>query len=257
MNNIKFNFKKLFSLKGAALVLITATAITSTTACAKEVDCSITDAHAHLYQNKAGYIRYIDEEYTSYKGFERQDEYVLIEEGEKDIYKVMKKHGLMRIDDNLEVIKKQQEENKDYFEYRYKYTYMNSIPHFHSNGKTTTVFYTYYPVTRYSWTTNENHGRLTGEIRLCHYTYTGYKIVENEKGKLVIVASDPVDDITTIMDEYPYIKKSYSKIVNIDGTDLDYEDGPEEDMTPEEKRRVEKYEKENSTYENGTQKTKK
>lgn len=256
MKNIKLNYKKLFSLKGAALVLITTTAIFCTTACAKEVDCSISDAHAHLYQNEAGFIRYIDEEYTSYKGFERQDDYIIIED-EEDIYKVMKKHGLMRIDDNLEVIKKQQEENKDYFEYRYKYTYMNPIPHVHSNGKTTTVFYTYNPVTRYSWTTDENHRKLTGEIRLCHYTYTAYKIVENEKGKLVIKASEPVDDITTIMDEYPYIQKSYSKIVNIDGTDLDYEDGPEENMTSEEKNRAEEYDKDNTTYETGIQKTKK
>ena len=60
------------------MVLITATAITSTTACAKEVDCSIAEAHAHLYQNNSGYIRYIDEEYTSYKGFERQEEYILL-----------------------------------------------------------------------------------------------------------------------------------------------------------------------------------
>jgi hypothetical protein len=235
---------KLFSLKGAALVLITATAITSTTACAKEVDRSIAEAHAHLYQNKAGYIRYIDEEYTKYKGYERKDDYILIN-GQEELYEVMKEHNLMRIDDNLELIQKQQEENKDYFEYRYKYTYMNGIPQFRTNGKTTSVYYVYYPVTRYSWTTDENHSRLTGEMRLCHYTYTGYKIVE-ENGKLVVKSSQPVDDITSIMDEYPFVKKSYYKLVNIDGSELDYEDGPEENMTKEEQKRVAEYERKNN-----------
>lgn len=51
-----------------------------------------------------------------------------------------------------------------------------------------------------------------------------------------------MEDLTTVMDEYPYIKQTYHKIVNTEGEEVDYEDGKEEDLTPEEKKRIESYE---------------
>lgn len=238
--NIRLNLKKFVSLRGVALALALTTSATALTGCGKKAECSINDSHAHLYTNEQGYIRYIDKEYLSYEGYERKDEYINIE-GEEDLYKFLNKKNLMRIDDNIDLILSIQESNVDYMEYKYRYTYMQPIPHTMKVGKTTTTYFTYIPSTRYSWTSNPNHSRLTGDERLCHYVYIAYKIEKNEKGKYVLIPSEQVDDIITVMEEYPYITKKFYKTVDIYGEELDYEDGREEDLTDEEKSRIEEY----------------
>lgn len=243
--NIKFNFDKLFGLRGVALVLALTTTI-GLAGCGKKADCDVSGKHAHLYKNETGYIRYIDKEYLSYEGYSRNDEYVSIE-GKEDLYKFLDKKDLMRIDDNLELVKQTQENDKDYTEYRYKYTYMQPIPHIMRVGKVTTTYFTYIPHTRYSWTSDPNHSRLTGETRLCHHVYVAYKVEKDEKGKFVLIPSPDVEDLTTVMDEYPYIKKSYTKIVTIDGKEADYEDGKQEDLSDEDKKRADEYDAQQNT----------
>lgn len=239
--NFKFNLEKLVNMRGLALVLVAATCTTSLAGCGKKADCNIDGSHAHLYTNEQGYIRYIDKEYLTYEGYNRNDEYISIE-GEENLYKFLDKKDLMRIDDNLEVIQHIQESNEDYTEYRYKYTYLQPIPHTMRVGKTTTTYFTYVSRTRYSWTSDPNHSKLTGETRLCHYTYVAYKVEKDEKGKYVLIPSENVDDLTTIMNEYPYINKNYVKVVTEDGLEADYEDGKQEDLSDEDKKRAEEYE---------------
>lgn len=236
---IKFNFDKLNCLRGVALVLALSTPF-ALAGCGKKADCDVSGSHAHLYKNESGYVRYIDKEFLSYEGYDRSDEHISIE-GEESLYKFLDKKDLMRIVDNLELIKQVQESNEDYTEYRYKYTYMQPIPHIRRVGKVTTTYYTYIPHTKYSWTSDPNHSRLTGETRLCHHQYVAYKIEKDEKGKYVLIPSPQVDDITTVMDEYPYIGKKYCIIVTMDGKEADYEDGKQEDMSPEDKSRAEEY----------------
>ena len=233
--SLKLNLKKFLSLSGAVLVLMT-----SMTACGKKADCNVSGSHAHLYKNEKEYVRYIDKEYLTYEGYSRNEEYIDIE-GQEDLYKFLDKKDLMRIDDNLDLLLAVQGTNKDYTEYRYRYTYMQPIPHTMRVGKTTTTYFTYIPHTRYSWTSDPNHSRLTGETRLCHHQYVAYKIEKNEKGKYVLIPSPQVDDITTVMDEYPYINKKYCVIVTMDGKEADYEDGKQEDMSPEDKSRADEY----------------
>lgn len=241
MKNLKVNFEKFNDLKGVALALVLATPL-MLTGCGKKADCNIKPNHAHLYQSKTGYVRYIDKEYLKYEGYERHDDYVIIE-GYEDLYKFLNKKDLLSISDNLDLIKQTQDSNHDYTEYRYKYTYMQPIAHTRKVGKTTTTYFTYIPSTRYSWTSDPNHSRLTGETRVCHHMYVAYKIEKNEKGKYVLVESPKVDDLTAIMDEYPYIKKKYTVIVTKDGEVADYEDGKEEDLSESEKQRAEEYDK--------------
>lgn len=87
-----------------------------------------------------------------------------------------------------------------YVEYEYKYTYYVPM----RVGKITVSS----PRTGRRFTTDLNHERLTGYIRDVDYKYQGYKIGENKRGKIVIIESDLVDDLTDIMDEYPYFKLS-------------------------------------------------
>ena len=233
--SFKINFKKFLSLSGAVLVLVG-----SLTGCGKKAECNITGKHAHLYKNEKGYVRYIDKEYLTYEGYDRCEEYVSIE-GEEDLYKFLDKKDLMKIEDNLDLILATQEAQVDYTEYRYRYTYMQPIPHTMRVGKTTTTYFTYIPHTRYSWTSDPNNSRLTGQTRLCHHVYVAYKVEKDEKGKYVLIPSPDVEDLSTVMDEYPYVKKTYYKIVTTDGKEADYEDGKQEDLSPEDKERADEY----------------
>ena len=50
-------------------------------------------------------------------------------------------------DEALDVILNTQEQNVDYTEYRYRYIYMQPIPHTRKVGKTTTTYFTYKSLT--------------------------------------------------------------------------------------------------------------
>ena len=237
---IKFNLKKLFGVRGISFVLAISALPAMLTGCGKKADCDVSGKHAHLYRSTSGYVRYIDKEYLSYEGFDRQEEYISIE-GQEDLYKFLDKKDLMPIIDNLDLIIETQEKNCDYKEYRYKYRWLQPIPHIIHTGKSTMTYFTYIPHTRYSWTSNPERSGLTGEERICHYVYTAYKIEKDEDGKYVLIPSPDTEDLTTVMDEYPYIKKKFHKVVTLDGKEADYEDGKEEDLTDEEKKRIEEY----------------
>lgn len=251
--NFKFNLNKIISMKGLALLLVATTCTTSLAGCGKKADCDINGKHAHLYTNEQGYIRYIPEEYMSYEGYTRNDEYISIEDQE-DLYKFMDKKNLLKIEDNLDVILEQQDKNTDYIEYRYRYIWMQPIPHTMRVGKTTTTYFTYMSQPRYSWTDNPERAGLTGDTRVCHHVYTAYKIEKDDDSNYVLIPSQDVDDIREVMDEYPYVKEKFYKVVNLDGTEVDYEDGKEEDLTAEEKARIEEYE--STTEKNGKSLTK-
>ena len=244
---ISVNYEKLRSLKGALLALVMVSPL-ALSGCVKKADCDVSGSHAHMYKNELGYVRYIEKEALKYEGYERLDDYISID-GEEELYKYLTKKDLMRIDDNLDLIVNTQDSQTDYTEYRYKYTYLMPIPHTMKVGKITTTYYSYVPMTRHSWTSDPNHSNLTGETRLCHYVYTAYKVGKNEKGKYVMISSPYVDDLTTVMNEYPYIEKKFYTVVTTDGAALDYEDGREEDLTEAEKNRSREYEEENGIME--------
>ena len=236
---INFNYFKLQALKGVALSLVLVSPFTLN-GCSETAECNVDSNHAHMYKNDSGYVRYIEDERLRYDGYDRNNNYISIE-GKEDLYDFLTKKDLMRIDDNLEVIKKAQEKQIEYIEYRYKYTYMQPIPYTKKVGNISTTQFHYIPVTRYSWTNDPNHSRLTGETRTCHYTYVAYKVEKNEKGKYVLIPSEHVDDLTTVMDKYPYIKQNDSTIVTVNGKKADYEDGKQEDMSEVDNQRAKEY----------------
>lgn len=225
MENLKINWRKMGLMAGLSIVIAT------TAGCGKKADCDIDGYHAHKYVNNQQYVRYIDKEYLNYDGYTRQEDYVMLGEEDKSLYKFLNKRGLLRIDDNINLIKRAQESNQDFIEYRYAYTYLMPIPIYHSVGKTHYVTYSYIPTTHYSWTSDPNHSRLTGETRVCHYEYTSYKIEKDEKGEYVLIPGPEKEDIISTKDEYPYILQKYYKIVNLsDGCEADYENMEDDDI---------------------------
>lgn len=229
MKKINVNWKELIERRGLPLVLA-ATMSVSLAGCGKKAECDIPEDHAHLYVSEEGFSRYLEKEYLEYEGYTRCDDYISINKDDEEFLKFLDKKDLIKIDDNIATIDKIESNNHDYIEYRYAYTYLMPIPHYHSTGKTSYVTYTYMPVTHHSWTTNANHSRLTGEQRRCHHVYQACNVVRDEKGKFVIVPSDYVDSISDLNGEYAYIKEKFCKVIDAEhGYDLDYEDGASDD----------------------------
>lgn len=237
--NIKFNTKKLFSLKGTALALA-AVSVVSLSGCGKRAECDIEGKHAHKYQDKAGYVRYIDQEYLSYEGYERHEDYKAIQ-GQEELYNYLDRKDLISIKDNLDLIIETQEGHKDFKEYRHQYLYIRRVSRPIMVGKVVTVMHRNVAEMRTSWTTHPEGKMLTGETRNCHYVYTAYKIEIDENGEYVLIPSPQVRDLAEVMEEFPYIKRNYYKVVDSKGRTLDYEDGRQEDLTEAEKDRIEDY----------------
>ena len=198
--------------------------------CAKNVPCDISGNHAHYYVNDEYFGRYIVSEKSSVSGLNRSDNYIPVSKEDAELLEFINKKGLFRIDENQQAISNTTDSHQDFIEYRYRYLYLMPIPIVHHTGKTTYTTFNYIPRTGYSWTTDTSRN-LTGEERVCHYVYYGYKVIRNEKGTYELVKSDSVDDLSELPDGYDYIKEKFYDVVNLhDKNDiLDYEDGPEED----------------------------
>lgn len=204
------------------------------TGCAKTVDCDIEEDHAHYYVSEEDIGRYIVSEKSTVSGLERTEEYVYVTPEEAELLKFMNKKDLYKIDENMDAIKDIEQSNKDYTEYRYMYIYLQPIPIPHPTGKSITISYSYMPVPMYSWTTNQNRN-LTGETRVCHHMYYGYRVYQDENGKYKMEKSELVDDISELPPEYQYISGDFTTVVNSDTKEeLDYEDGTENDKGDEE-----------------------
>ena len=187
-------------------------------------ECGLNEYHLHKYE-KDGIVRYIDSEWLDYDGYSWTDEVVYADINDKDLYKFEKKKDLIKIEDNVDYIINTASSHDDFLEYRYSY----SVPHVMRVGKTNVVYYT----TSYSWTSNPEHHNLTGDVRMCRYVYTGYKVEKNDNDKYVLIpseSSENVNDIIKNMEEYPYMEeKFYKAIVISTGEEADYEDGKAEE----------------------------
>lgn len=192
--------KKLNINKGLLIGLIAP--VITFTGCGKS-DCDMKEYHLHKYE-KDGFIRYIDDEHLNNSGYNWTDEIVYVKESDRELYEFEKKKDLFKIDDNKDVLINTVSNMDDYVEYEYSYL----VPHHMRSGK---VSYTYY-TTSHAWTTDSEHGSLTGDVRLCRYTYTGYKINLNDKGKYELVAGDTYENLENVIlnsDEYPYMKVDF------------------------------------------------
>ncbi len=195
--------------------------------CAKNVHCDVQGNHAHYYVNDDYIGRYIVSEKSTLSGLNRLDTYISVNEEEESLLKFINEKNLFKIDENKKVIDNITENQRDYKEYRYSYYYLMTIPTINGDF----ITYDYIPSTGHSWTNNPNYENLTGEERVCHYVYYGYKVIKTDKGVYELEKSEPVDSIAELPEGYDYIEEKFYDIVNLYNRDeiLDYEDGPEED----------------------------
>ena len=224
---IDFNYKKMLQLRGIPLVLAGTVLFTGLTGCSKRAECEVDGDHAHLYTSEEGYRAWYNEEYLEYGGYNRNDEYISLDDEEVKLNKFLAKKDLIRLDENLDTILSKTEDNQDYVEYRYSYKKRVLRP----IGKSLM----YMTVTRYSWTSDPNHSGLTGETRNCHYVYQGCNVYKDEHGDYVVIPSEEVDDVKDLIGKYEYVRKEYSKVIDLEsGEEVNYEDGPEDENELEE-----------------------
>ena len=211
----KDNIKKKAVLAG----LVIANMLT-VSGCAKNMLCNISENHAHYYVDDEGFARYIPGKKTdnyyveksSVAGLNRTEDYVYVNEETAEILKFINKEGLFSIDANQQAISNIVDNQQDFIEYEYNYFYYRYEPvYIYSNGTPKIAYYRAVPVYATSWTTDTN-GDLTGNERVCHYVYYGYKIIKNEKGKYEAVKSNPVDDLYELPGEYKYVKKEFCDV---------------------------------------------
>ena len=224
--NEKNGKKKIKNIVIAGLIIAN---LLTFSGCSKNAPCDVRGNHAHYYVSDDAFGRYIVSEKGTVSGLNRSDDYIPVNKEETELLEFINKKGLYRIDENKQAISNVTKRRQDFVEYRYRYYYLLPMPIVQYNLKSTYVTYTYIPMVGYSWTTDTSR-ELTGEKRVCHYVYYGYKIIKNEKGAYELVKSAPVDDLSELPDGYDYIKGKFYDIVNLYNRKqvLDYEDGPAE-----------------------------
>ena len=206
MQNLKLT-KKFISI----CLLSTSITLSSLSGCAKKMDCDIKTEHAHKYVSEEGYFMYKNSEYETQDDMTWTDETISL----NSEITTLDKFNLLKIEDNIDTLEKEISKNSPYTEYQYSYPYTTYI----RAGKNLIPISN----TGYAYTTNKNHDKkLTGKARNVSYKYKAYKIIITEDGTPKIEASELVDDITIIKDEYPYFKLSnYKEKVYSDSYELD------------------------------------
>ena len=180
----------------------------------KKVDCNIEGEHAHLYEcEESGLNRYLVSEDDSYLfDFNRSDKYVYTDETyNKELLDYLGKERLYEIKLNEDYIANTLEEMTDHIEYGY-------------TGNDHDVVYVYQPgvipgmdyigISRRHGTDwkNEKEYEEPDEVRLCHYTYTAYKVEKNDKGKYECIPCEPVENFEDIPEGYDYIDKYFYNV---------------------------------------------
>ena len=153
-----------------------------------EVDCDINEVHAHHYVSDETFDKYMVSEKMYSGSWERTDEHIVIDEQMKELIDFENEEGLFRMSQNKDKINEITSSQEDYVEYRYQYLWQQPIPNYTigANG-TMQLHYKYVPHQQHSWTADSNQRELTGEERIVHHVYYGYKIVRNENGELTAI----------------------------------------------------------------------
>ena len=186
------------------------------TACGEKSECDLPTRHVHLYtkeiDNDITISKYKDSENLyDMDGYHWNEDYIEINKMDEDFYKVLSKNGLFDAKENWDYLYYNMSRNKDYLEYYYKYTEIVTDTYTDSDGKKHTDTK---EVEHKGWHRDKFSSHNTGEIRLCHTVYCGYRInYDKTKEKFYVEASPYVDDVRYIMEDYPYVgERSYTEV---------------------------------------------
>lgn len=173
--------------------------------CAEKVECEIPEAHIHKYvgelSNGIRIQTYHLGEYASWNGYQRQDEYIKITKDDERAYDRL--NGRFVGVDNWDYLYFQMAHHHDYLMfYWYREEKETKIIENEDGSTETTEVIEEYD----GWTDNPYHPDNTGDVKLYHHMYYGYKLVYKD-GKYKLEESPLVNDIREIIFEYPYFSE--------------------------------------------------
>ena len=204
---------KITIMKIAPFILATGITIVG---CGEKSDCEIPSRHVHKYvkviDEDITISKYLNDERLNKSDYQWTDDHIVITKEDEKFYKLVEKEKLFEGASNWEYLYNKMVSNHNYLEFYYQYTTTETYVTVGYKGRATVRVR---PVVRRGWHTDPNSSRNTGEVRLCHHRYIGYKII-NENGKLKLEKSPEVDDIREIINEYPYFKEGCTTIVTSD-----------------------------------------
>ncbi len=184
-----------------------------------EAKCEIKDKHAHVYISEKYFDKYIvSEKLKYYDEWTRTDSTIMIDKVSKKLIDFENENSLYRISlnkDKLDIITSNLVDH-----YQYRYEYEKTIPDF------TEKDISLKREKMYSWTANPDDKKITGETRVAHFMYIGYKIELDDNGEHKIIQSKPMESIDELLDNgYSYVKNNFYILVDPNTKEpLSYED---------------------------------
>lgn len=199
------------NLRKAGLLAILTSLILS--GCSEKSNCELPSRHIHKYTkdlNNSTITTYLDNEHTEYFGYRWNNDYIEITKDDEAFYKTlgMKFDGI----ENWDYLYNTMSINHDYFTFYYRYTTIETYTETDSKGNTHIRTRT---VVHSGWTDDPNYSHNTGEVRLNHHRYYGYRVTK-KNGKYILERSPLVDDIREIINDYPYVDEECYDIVHKD-----------------------------------------
>ena len=183
-----------------------------------KVDCNNPNAHAHLYTKDVDghhLARYAECEYDYVDGWEKHEDFMDINKYDQEYLHALDEGEIFGPSHLFEGKKyfgylyDVMANNNDYLEFQYEYEVTHTTYTYDSNNKpiphTTTT-------TEYAWHKKQSDKRNTGKVRLCHYQYFAYDVVEYN-GQYRLMRSNSVDDIREVLDDYPYAAEGCWEVV--------------------------------------------
>lgn len=176
--------------------------------CGEKSDCEIPSRHVHRYikqiTEEITLEEYIDSEQINYHGYNWTNNYIEINKHDEQLYKVLNSKLLFNGIDNWDYLYNTMvQNNEDYLMFYYEYYTTETYTTTDSDGKTTIHTRR---VRHDGWHRNANDSDNTGDVRLYHHRFYGYRVI-NKDGKYVLEQSPLVDDIRDIIYEYPYFRE--------------------------------------------------
>ena len=192
----KNSFKKL-----SALAILTSLILSG---CSEKSNCEIPSRHIHKYTknvNDTTITTYLDSEDMSAFGYNWNSDYIEITKDDEAFYNTLR--YLFDGVENWDYLYNTMSINHDYLTFYYHYTTLETYTETDSKGnshvRTRTVIHN-------GWTDDSNYSHNTGDVRLNHHKYYGYRIIFAD-GKYKLERSPLVDDIREIIFDYPYVKE--------------------------------------------------
>ena len=175
--------------------------------CGKQSDCEIPSRHVHKYTksitDEINIEIFKENEVLNDWGYKWNSDYIEITQNDSQLYDVLNRNGLFDGINNYDYLYYLMKNNNDYLMFYYEYETTETYTVTNEDGETELKTR---KVKKDGWHNDSRDSDNTGEVRLYHHKYFGYRIV-NINGKFKVEKSPLVDDIREIIDDYPYFKE--------------------------------------------------